>query len=134
MGQNALRFERGLDVQRMGDDFDGNHWCEWVKKYNGLNGNLTNTKPQAEGFYDTLSATRVFDWGDDLAWDRDFEEQGVGSPEGNRYHLGRQFDMVFSQGTDRPTVSFRQEIDDAEAKHTEIVGATETSSGCARRL
>ena len=24
---------------------------EWVKKYHGLASNLTNTKPQAEGFY-----------------------------------------------------------------------------------
>lgn len=40
---------------------------EWVQKYNGLQGNLSNTKAQAEGFYNTLSATRRFNWGDDLA-------------------------------------------------------------------
>jgi hypothetical protein len=95
---------------------------EWVKKYNGLNGNLTNTKPQAEGFYDTLSATRVFDWGDDLAWDRDFEEQGVGSPaEGTDTTWADNVDMVFFSGHGSPEgFFFGKKIDDAEAKHTEI--------------
>ena len=30
-------------------------------------------KTQAEGFYNTLSAVRRFNWGDDAAWDVDFE-------------------------------------------------------------
>lgn len=49
---------------------------EWVRQYNGLANNLTNTKAQAEGFYNTLSGVRRFNWGDDLAWDQDFEQQG----------------------------------------------------------
>jgi len=53
---------------------------EWVKKYHGRASNLSNTKKQAEGFYNKLSGTRSFNWGDDLAWDQDFEESGVGSP------------------------------------------------------
>ena len=53
---------------------------EWVKKYNGLSGDLSNTKAQAEGFYNTLSGVRQFNWGDDNAWDQDFEQSGKGSP------------------------------------------------------
>jgi len=53
---------------------------EWVKKYHGRAPNLSNTQKQAEGFYNKLSGTRSFNWGDDLAWDQDFEEKGVGSP------------------------------------------------------
>ena len=53
---------------------------EWVKQYHGRASNLTNTQAQAEGLYNNLSGVRRFNWGDDLAWDQDFEEQGVGSP------------------------------------------------------
>ena len=53
---------------------------EWVKQYHGRASNLSNTKAQAEGFYNTLSGVRVFNWGDDLAWDQDFEQSGKGSP------------------------------------------------------
>jgi hypothetical protein len=95
---------------------------EWVKKYNGLAGNLTNTKPQAEGFYNTLAATRQFNWGDDLAWDRDFEESGVGSPpDGTDDIWADNVDFVFFSGhgsTDR--FYFGMKIDDAVAKSTEI--------------
>jgi Family of unknown function (DUF6345) len=52
---------------------------EWIQDYHG-NGNLSNTRAQAEGFANTLTAVRSFNFGDDLAWDQDFEEQGVGSP------------------------------------------------------
>jgi hypothetical protein len=58
----------------------GSVGVEWVQKYNGLQGNLSNTKAQAEGFLNTLAATRGFNWGDDLAWDQDFEEAGRGLP------------------------------------------------------
>ena len=53
---------------------------EWVKQYHGRANNLSNTQAQAEGLYNTLSGVRRFNWGDDLAWDQDFEETGVGSP------------------------------------------------------
>lgn len=53
---------------------------EWVKQYHGRASNLSNTQAQAEGLYNTLSGVRRFNWGDDLAWDQDFEEQGAGSP------------------------------------------------------
>ena len=53
---------------------------EWVREYHGRAANLTNTKPQVEGLYNNLSGTKAFEWGDDLAWDQDFEQQGSGSP------------------------------------------------------
>jgi hypothetical protein len=53
---------------------------EWVRQYHGRANELTNTKSQVEGLYNHLSGTKAFNWGDDLAWDRDFEEQGAGSP------------------------------------------------------
>jgi hypothetical protein len=53
---------------------------EWVKKYNGRAANVSNTQAAAEGFYNTLAGVRMFNWGDDLAWDQDFEEQGIGNP------------------------------------------------------
>jgi hypothetical protein len=53
---------------------------EWVRNYHGRAGDLSNTKPQAEGLLNGLSGTKAFNWGDDLAWDEDFEEQGAGAP------------------------------------------------------
>ncbi len=53
---------------------------EWVKQYHGRAANLSNTQAQAEGLLNTLSGVRRFNWGDDLAWDQDFEESGAGSP------------------------------------------------------
>jgi hypothetical protein len=95
---------------------------EWVQKYNGLAGNLSNTKAQAEGFLNTLSGVKAFNWGDDLAWDRDFEEQGRGTPtQGTDAVWVDNVDIVFFSGhgsTDR--FYFGQKIDDAVAKNTEI--------------
>jgi Family of unknown function (DUF6345) len=53
---------------------------EWVQKYNGRANDLGSTRAQAEGFYNTLVGVRSFNFGDDLAWDQDFEESGVGTP------------------------------------------------------
>ena len=95
---------------------------EWVKKYHGLAGDLSNTKPQAEGFYNTLSATRQFAWGDDLAWDQDFEQQNVGSPSaGTDTVWADNVDMVFFSGHGSPSgFLFGVKTDDAKAKPTEI--------------
>jgi hypothetical protein len=95
---------------------------EWVQQYNGLAGNLSNTKAQAEGFYNTLSATKRFEWGDNLAWDQDFETSGLGSPpSGTDTVWADNVDMVFFSGhgsADR--FYFGRQIDDAVAKNTEI--------------
>lgn len=95
---------------------------EWVKQYNGLQGNLTNTKPQAEGFLNTLAATREFNWGDDLAWDQDFEEVGRGTPTaGTDTTWADHVDAVFFSGHGSPDrFYFGRKIDDAVAKNTEI--------------
>ncbi|HEX9991479.1 MAG TPA: DUF6345 domain-containing protein [Acidimicrobiales bacterium] len=53
---------------------------EWVQQYHGRANDLSNTRAQAEGFYNTLNGVRAFNWGDDLAWDQDFESSGKGSP------------------------------------------------------
>ncbi len=100
----------------------GSIGIEWVRQYHGLAGNLTNTKPQAEGFYNTLSATRRFQWGDDLAWDRDFEQQGVGSPASGTDTLwADNVDMVFFSGHGSPSgFLFGVKTDDAKVKPTEV--------------
>lgn len=93
-----------------------------MRQYHGLAGNLTNTKPQAEGFYNTLSATRRFQWGDDLAWDRDFEQQGSGSPaSGSDTIWADNVDMVFFSGHGSPSgFLFGVKTDDAKVKPTEV--------------
>ena len=96
---------------------------EWVKKYNGLAGDLTNTKAQAEGFYNTLSGVRSFNWGDDLAWDRDFEQLGRGTPSsGTDTTWADNVDAVFFSGHgSQGAFHFGRRIDDAVAKSTEVV-------------
>src|SRR5438105_584832 len=95
---------------------------EWVRKYHGLASDLSNTKPQAEGFYTTLSATRQFALGDDLAWDQDFEQKNVGSPSaGTDETWADNVDMVFFSGHGSPgNFLFGVKTDDANAKPTEI--------------
>jgi hypothetical protein len=95
---------------------------EWVRQYNGLAGDLSNTRPQAEGFYDTLSATRMFAWGDDLAWDQDFEQKDVGTPAtGTDATWADDVDMVFFSGHGSPgAFYFGTSNDDSTAKATEI--------------
>ena len=96
---------------------------EWVLKYHGLASNLSNTKRQAEGFYNTLSATRRFAWGDDLAWDQDSEQRNVGSPSaGTDETWADNVDMVFFSGHGSPS-SFLFGVsttDDARARPTDI--------------
>ena len=53
---------------------------EWVQEYHGRLGNPVNTKANAEGFYNTLTATQKFAYGDDAAQDKHFEQSGVGNP------------------------------------------------------
>lgn len=96
---------------------------EWVKAYHGRAPNLSNTQKQAEGFYNKLSGTRAFNWGDDLAWDQDFEEHGVGSPAyGDDVIWADAVDIVFFSGHGSPTGPMFGVTahDDGEAKHTEI--------------
>lgn len=77
---------------------------EWVQKYHSRAGNLSNTKSQAEGFYNKLSGVRKFNWGDDLAWDQDFEQSGTGSPgTGTDTTWADNVDIVFFSGHGSPS-------------------------------
>jgi hypothetical protein len=57
---------------------------EWVNKYHGRAGNLSNNDKNAGGFYNEIRSISKpgyqykgrFNWGDDAAWDIDFEEPG----------------------------------------------------------
>lgn len=89
---------------------------EWVKNYHGRAGNLTNTKSQAEGFYNRIDCTRRFNWGDDLAWDIDFEEPG------DDHRWVDNVDIVFFSGhgsKDGPYFGVSTH-DDGEARPSEI--------------
>jgi len=72
---------------------------EWVNQYHGRAGDLSNNDDNALGFYNTLSGTRQFQWGDDWAWDEDFEESGVGAPAAGTDQLyADNVDIVFFSG------------------------------------
>jgi len=53
---------------------------EWVVNYAPASVNLPATRPQAERFWNTLSGEKAFNFGDNQAWDIDFEQQGTGFP------------------------------------------------------
>ena len=53
---------------------------EWANLYHGRATDLKNNDDNAQGFYNTLQGVRRFQYGDDLAWDQDLEESGVGYP------------------------------------------------------
>lgn len=76
---------------------------EWVRNYHSRTSNLDNTEAQAEGFYNTLSAIRALNWGDDLAWDQDFEQAGKGTPaQGTDTDWAENADFVFFSGHGSP--------------------------------
>jgi hypothetical protein len=76
---------------------------EWVRQYHGRAKDLDSTQAQAEGFYNTLSGVRSFNWGDDLAWDQDFEESGTGTPaSGTDTTWVDNVDIVFFSGHGSP--------------------------------
>jgi hypothetical protein len=98
---------------------------EWVNLYHGRPGlaDLSNNDENARGFYNTLSGTRQFDYGNDSAWDRDFEEQGVGSPpQGTDQLYADNVDIVFFSGHGG-AYSFHfgiTTLDDGDARNTDI--------------
>jgi hypothetical protein len=95
---------------------------EWVRCYHGKAPDLKHTRTNAEGFYNALSATRHFAWGDDLAWDQDFEQENLGSPpSGTDSVWVDNVDMVYfaGHGTESSFI-FGVPIDDMEAKASEI--------------
>jgi len=95
---------------------------EWIQDYHG-SGNLSNTKAQAEGFANNLTAVRSFNLGDDWAWDRDFEEQGVGvPPDGTDAIWGDTVDFAFlsGHGNTGGVVFGRMDRDNGTMHRTEV--------------
>jgi hypothetical protein len=96
---------------------------EWVNKYHGRASDLKNRADNARGFYNTLDGVRQFDYGDDSAWDRDFEQQGVGVPTSGTDQLyADNVDIVYFSGhgsTDGPFFGVAN-YDDGTAKSTEM--------------
>lgn len=72
---------------------------EWVNKYHGRASNLSNNDNNARGFYQKLDGVEQFDWGNDNAWDQDFEQSGVGSPSSGTDRLWiDDVDIAFFSG------------------------------------
>lgn len=98
---------------------------EWVNKYHGRPGlrDLSNNDENARGFYNTLHGIREFAWGNDLAWDRDFEEKYVGSPPAGTDQIwADDVDICFFSGHGGPSAAYFgvTKYDDGDAKHTEF--------------
>src|SRR6267142_2381383 len=96
---------------------------EWVNNYHGRANNLSNNDNNAQGFYNKLNGTKSFEYGDDLAWDQDFEESGIGSPAaGSDTSYADNVDIVFFSGHGSSSGLFfgRSTLDDGEAKPAEL--------------
>lgn len=98
---------------------------EWVKNYHG-HGDLSNTQAQAEGFYNEIakppaSAIRRFNYGDDSAWDQDFQDNDV-DPNGTDHKYIDNVDIVFfsGHGNQNGPRFGRADRDDGQARPDEI--------------
>jgi hypothetical protein len=96
---------------------------EWVNEYHGRASDLSNNDNNAEGFYNELSGTKDFAYGNDLAWDRDFEESGTGSPStGTDSYYADDVDIVFFSGHGSSSGMFFgvSDYDDGTARPSEL--------------
>jgi hypothetical protein len=96
---------------------------EWVNKYHGRSSDLKNCDNDARGFYNKLSGTRQFEYSDDLAWDQDFEESGVGSPAaGTDTIYVDNVDIVYFAGHGSSSGPYfgRSDRDDGEGHYSEM--------------
>lgn len=74
---------------------------EWVDDYHSwMWPDLANCQEEAERFQSALNGISSFNWGDDLAWDQDFEEQGASTwhPTGTDTTWADAVDIVFYAG------------------------------------
>jgi hypothetical protein len=72
---------------------------DWIDSYHGRAKDTKHRRQNAEGFYNTISAIKVYNWGDDLAWDTDFEQSGAGSPpSGADISYADNVDLAFFSG------------------------------------
>jgi len=74
---------------------------EWVNDYHSAFWpDLKNCQEEAERFRSRLNGTPSFSWGNDMAWDQDFEEQGASfwHPTGKDSKWADNVDIVFYSG------------------------------------
>lgn len=102
---------------------------EWVEEYHGHGSDLAWTQEEAVGFYQALGEigwSRMFNWGDDLAWESDFEKSSVGGHDSIYadnvdflYFAGHGNKLGFYFGTDH----------DHDGKYTYLVHYSEAEWG-----
>lgn len=96
---------------------------EWVNEYHSRASDLSNNDNNAQGFYNNLSGTKDFEYGNDSAWDQDFEESGTGSPStGTDTIYADDVDIVFFSGHGSRSGMFFgvDDRDDGTAKPSEL--------------
>ncbi|HEX8989619.1 MAG TPA: DUF6345 domain-containing protein [Rhodocyclaceae bacterium] len=72
---------------------------DWINNYHGRANDLKNRDNCARGFYNTIAAVKVYEFGDDSAWDTDFEQSGVGSPSsGSDVSYADNVDLAYFAG------------------------------------
>ncbi|SFR29847.1 hypothetical protein SAMN04488564_12236 [Lentzea waywayandensis] len=72
---------------------------EWVNNYHSASSNLANNDDNARGIYGRLHGQCQVEYGDDLAWDQDFEEAEAGTPSaGSDQIYADDVDIVFFSG------------------------------------
>ena len=104
---------------------------DWVRKYNGRAANVINTQAAAEGFYNTLQGVRQYAWGDDLAWDTDFEQRAQGRRRAGRTMTwADNVDIAFYAGHgNRKGPFLGTTIDSGQATPGEVRLGDTTSNG-----
>ncbi|MFK7746968.1 MAG: DUF6345 domain-containing protein [Kordia sp.] len=101
----------------------GSIGIEWVNQYNGNASDLRNNGRNAKGFSDTLQGVKQFDFGDNFAWDQDFEKSGKGNPtSGTDTIYADNVDIAFFSGHgSRNYLLFgRNDVDNGKAQNTEM--------------
>ncbi len=102
---------------------------EWVEKYHGHGSDLNDSQYNSEGFYDTLYEkgwTRRFNWGDDGAFERDFEKESVG---GWDYWYIDDVDFAWFYGHGNPYAFYFGTDHDGDGINTYRVHYTEAEWG-----
>jgi hypothetical protein len=97
---------------------------ESVERYHGRAADLIGLIHQSAGaFYNIVDCYRRFRYTDDLAWDRDFEEAGAGTPSaGTDQIYADNVDIAFFAGHGSPNGPFFgvANRDDGQAKPNEV--------------
>jgi hypothetical protein len=112
------------------DSNDKEVGVEWVEIYYDPNlGNLTWTQEEAEGFYNALGDkgwTKSFNWGNDLAWESDFEDPSVG---GSDYIWIDSVDFAWFSGHGAPRGFYFSRDHDGDHFLIKLVHYTEVKWG-----